>query len=58
MNLQKKGGYMIATRNIGLLCLSIYLILVGVIGMGGVAVPAIGMHILALAAGVLLLLGK
>ena len=44
-------------RNLGHLLLAIYLIVVGVMGLG-VAVPIIVTTILALAAGILLLMGK
>ncbi len=44
--------------NIGMLLLAIYLILVGVIGLTGVAIPAIIMSILALVAGIFILIGR
>lgn len=44
--------------NIGMLLLAIYLILTGIIGLAGIAIPAIAMAILALVAGVFLLIGK
>lgn len=47
------------TSNLGLLFLSIYLILIGVMSLvGGLAIPPIVMGILALASGILLLIGK
>jgi len=47
------------TKNIGMLLLAIYLILVGLMSLvPGVAIPAIVMGILALVAGIMILLGK
>jgi hypothetical protein len=48
------------TKNIGMLLLAIYLILVGIIGIFGVGlgVASILLPILALVAGVLILIGK
>jgi hypothetical protein len=48
------------TKNIGMLLLAIYLILVGLIGIFGIALGAasILLPILALVAGILILLGK
>lgn len=47
------------TSNLGFLVLAIYLILVGVTGLvGGLAIPGIVFAILALAAGILILIGK
>lgn len=47
------------TSNIGLLLLSIYLILIGIIALvGTLAIPPIAMGILALVAGIFLLIGK
>ena len=48
------------TKNIGMLVLAIYLILVGIIGIFGVSLGAAGilLPILALVAGILILLGK
>jgi hypothetical protein len=45
-------------KNIGMLLLAIYLILVGIMSLAGVAIPAILMGILALAAGILILIGR
>lgn len=47
------------TRNIGMLLLAIYLILIGLMTIvGGLAIPAIVLGILALASGIFILLGK
>ena len=46
------------TKNIGMLLLAIYLILVGIMALFSVAIPAILMGILALAAGIFILIGK
>ena len=47
------------TKNLGMLLLAIYLILVGLMALvPSIALPAIIMGILALAAGILILLGK
>jgi len=48
------------TKNIGMLLLAIYLILVGIVGIFGVSLGAAGMllPILALIAGIMILLGK
>jgi hypothetical protein len=47
------------TKNIGMLLLAIYLILVGLMALvPSIALPAMVMGILALAAGILILLGK
>jgi hypothetical protein len=48
------------TKNIGMLFLAIYLILIGIIGIFGVSLGAAGMllPILALIAGILILMGK
>jgi len=48
------------TKNIGMLLLAIYLILVGIIGIFGVSlgVASIVIPILALGAGILILIGK
>ncbi len=48
----------IAKRNLGLLCLAVYLILVGVTGLVSVALPGPIAAVLALIAGVLLLVGR
>jgi hypothetical protein len=46
------------TKNIGMLLLAIYLILVGITTLFHVAIPEIVMGILALAAGILILIGR
>lgn len=45
------------TKNLGMLLLAIYLILVGIMGLTGMALPFV-LPILALVAGILILLGK
>ena len=45
------------TKNLGMLLLAIYLILVGIMGLTGIALPFV-LPILALVAGILILLGK
>jgi len=50
---------MVFTNNIGFILLAIYLILVGVSGLvGGIVIPVIVLSVLALAAGIFVLLGK
>ena len=46
------------TKNLGMLVLAIYLILVGIVSLFSVAIPAVVMGVLALAAGILILIGK
>jgi hypothetical protein len=47
------------TKNLGMLLLAIYLILVGIMALaGGIVIPPVVMGILALAAGVLILIGR
>ena len=47
------------TKNLGMLLLAIYLILVGIMALvPSIALPAVVMGILALAAGILILIGK
>ena len=46
------------TKNIGMLLLAIYLILVGIMVLFHVAIPAIVTGILAMIAGILILIGK
>jgi hypothetical protein len=53
---QKKA--MNITKNLGMLLLAIYLILVGITMLFHIAIPAIVMGILALVAGILILIGK
>lgn len=45
-------------KNIGMLLLAIYLILVGIMSIAGVMIPSILLGILALAAGILILIGR
>jgi hypothetical protein len=46
------------TKNLGMLLLAIYLILVGIMAVIHIAIPVIVTGILALAAGILILIGK
>ena len=46
------------TKNIGMLLLAIYLILVGIMSLAGVVIPGIVMGILALLAGIFILIGR
>jgi hypothetical protein len=46
------------TKNLGMLLLAIYLILAGVTLLFHITIPAIFMGLLALAAGILILIGK
>ncbi len=46
------------TKNIGMLLLAIYLILVGLMSIAGFAIPGIVLGVLALLAGILILIGK
>lgn len=46
------------TSNIGFLLLAIYLILVGIVSIAGVAIPAIVLGILALISGIFILIGR
>jgi len=47
------------TKNLGMLLLAIYLILVGIMALvSGIAIPPIVMGILALAAAILILIGR
>ena len=48
----------IATRNLGLLVLAIYLIVAGLAGVAPVPIPASLTAVLALLAGILLLVGR
>jgi len=52
---QKKS---MITQNLGMLLLAIYLILVGIMALVHVAIPVIVTGILALLAGILILIGK
>jgi hypothetical protein len=51
-------GRMNITKNLGMLLLAIYLILVGIMALVHVAIPVIVTGLLALAAGILILIGK
>lgn len=55
--LRRMATYL-GTRSLGMLLLGIYLILVGIGGLVAMPIPAIVMAVLALIAGVLILLGK
>jgi uncharacterized membrane protein HdeD (DUF308 family) len=46
------------TKNIGMLLLAIYLILAGLIALFSIAIPGMVLGILALAAGIFILIGK
>ncbi len=46
------------TRNIGMLLLGIYLVLVGLGGVTALGIPAVVMAVLALLAGALILVGR
>jgi hypothetical protein len=46
------------TRNIGMLLLAIYLILVGIIAIAGLAIPPLLTGVLALLAGIFILIGR
>jgi uncharacterized membrane protein HdeD (DUF308 family) len=52
---QKKS---MITKNLGMLLLAIYLILIGIMALVHVAIPVIVTGILALLAGILILIGK
>ncbi|PYL02787.1 MAG: hypothetical protein DME31_08400 [Verrucomicrobia bacterium] len=59
VRITKKIGIMKITKNIGMLLLAIYLILDGLLGFGLNLGPAIFLlYLVALAAGVLILIGK
>jgi hypothetical protein len=45
-------------RNIGMLLLAIYLILVGIVAIAGVAIPSVLTGVLALLAGIFILIGR
>lgn len=51
---------MTITKNLGMLVLAVYLIVVGVLGLGIISIGGLGVVValLALAAGVLILLGR
>ena len=46
------------TKNIGFLLLAIYLILIGIVTLAAVAIPGIILGILALVAGIFILIGR
>ena len=46
------------TRNLGMILLAIWLILTGLLQVVSIAIPAVVMAVLAIAAGVLILLGR
>lgn len=46
------------TKNIGMLLLAIYLIVLGLVTLFTIAIPSVVMGILALAAGIFILIGK
>jgi len=46
------------TKNLGMLLLAIYLILVGIIALVHIAIPVLVTGILALAVGILILIGR
>jgi hypothetical protein len=45
-------------RNIGMLLLGIYLVLVGISGIAAIGIPAMVMAVLALLAGILIIAGR
>lgn len=45
-------------KNIGIVLLAVYLILVGVTALFAIAIPAVAFAVLALAAGIFLLIGR
>jgi hypothetical protein len=47
-----------ATKSLGMLFLAVYLIVVGLLGMAPMGIPAVVTSILAIIAGVLLLVGR
>jgi hypothetical protein len=54
----RQQRFMNITKNLGMLLLAIYLILVGIIALFHVGIPVIVTGILALAAGILILIGR
>lgn len=48
----------LVTRSLGMLLLGLYLVLVGIVSLLGLAVPPVVMGLLALVAGILILIGK
>jgi len=51
-------GVMIATRSTGMLLLAIWLILTGIAGLAAVPLPGILLAVLALLAGIFILVGR
>ena len=51
------GGFGV-NRNVGMLLLGIYLVLVGVSGIATLGIPAMVMAVLALIAGILIIVGR
>ena len=49
---------MTITRNIGMLLLAIYLILIGIIAIAGIAIPPVLTGVIALVAGIFILIGR
>lgn len=49
---------MVIQRNIGFLLLAIYLILIGIISIAGLAIPPIVLGVLALISGIFILIGR
>ena len=47
-----------ATKNLGILFLAVWLIITGLLGVATIPIPSVVMAVLALLAGVLLLLGR
>jgi hypothetical protein len=48
----------LGSRSLGMLLLGIYLVLVGISGLVALPIPAVVMAVLALIAGILILIGK
>jgi hypothetical protein len=49
---------MTITRNVGMLLLAIYLILIGIIAIAGLAIPPVLTGVVALLAGIFILIGR
>ena len=47
-----------ATRSHGMLCLAIWLIITGIMGLAAIPIPGVVMAVLALLAGILILVGR
>lgn len=54
----KNGDHMAINRNIGMLLLAIYLILLGVVSLAGIALHPLILPILALISGIFILIGR